>query len=160
MMHFLPKNQSTDSIASISMIFYGVGGWLSSYICTKITDYFSLNKCGYFVVMLNVIGCISGALTQSVQKLWLSFVAIFFLAAFTFGCDGFISLTLCKAYNKRIEGYVVNMQLRQAFSLISSFIFTLTNNSLPVSTIMLGIGLLTIPTFYSLSQWKPIIEEE
>jgi hypothetical protein len=155
MMHFLPRNQSNDEIASISLISYGVGGWLFGYMCVKLNEFISLKSCGYFVILLFALACCVSALTEAAQQIWVSFLAIFLWGAFSYGSEGFVNLALCKAYNKPIEGYVINMQLRKVFSLLYSFGCTLTNNSTPIPLLMIAAGLFAFPAFFCLQKWEP-----
>ena len=155
MMHFLPADQDSEKVASFGTFFHGAGAWIFGYVCLKLNDCLSLKACSYFIVFLYLLACTVGALTASAQNLWVSFFAMFLWGALMFGSGGFINLVLCKAYDKKAEGYVISVQLRKVLSLIYSLLCTTTHNSLSVPLFMLMIALFIPPTIYCLHHWYP-----
>lgn len=155
MMHFLPAGQDSEKIASFGTFFHGAGAWIFGYVCLKLNDCLSLKACSYFLVLLYVLGCAVGALTASAQNLWVSFFAMFLWGALLFGSGGLINLILCKAYDKRAEGYVISIQLRKVFALAYSLLCTATHNSLSVPLLMLMSALFVAPTLCGLHYWHP-----
>ena len=157
LLHILPSNKF-NIINSLALFGWALGTLASGYISARLTDLINYKSCGMIQIVIFLCACISSFIAYEFKVMGLSFFAIFLWGFFTFSVEGFMTVILCKVYKSIVEGYIINRQVRCLSETLYSTLNSMTTNKIPVSLLMVGISIFSIPALIWLIFWK--VDEE
>ena len=157
LLHILPSNKF-NIINSLALFGWALGTLASGYISARLTDLINYKSCGMIQIVIFLCACSSSFIAYEFKVMGLSFFAIFLWGFFTFSVEGFMTVILCKVYKSIVEGYIINRQVRCLSETLYSTLNSMTNNKIPVSLLMVGISIFSIPALIWLIFWK--VDEE
>ena len=130
----------------------GVGSVVGAYFNGKFTDRVGLLVAGRFGLIFWIVsfGCFILALQY--PSIWLGQVAGFLWGFSMFYVEGWLYTVCSVRYDGKAEAFSVNKLVHSLLYLLYQIAVFITQNTMPLKIIMMGMALLTIPALIMLQR--------